>query len=157
MRKNNPLWILAILLIFILVIFNIVMSMKISEHNNKININISRNLSSQGKIETGEKCPDAYGGFDESPLQIKYFYSQFCPWCIKEEPILQKLVKDYGTIVRIKWYNINECPELVKKYKVSGVPTLIFNVVNNQTEYSHYGFVPEKDIMKLVCDVTGEC
>ena len=157
MKKSNPLWILAILSIFVLIILNIVMSLRISEQKEKITINISKNLSSQGKIETGEECPDAYGGFDESLLQVKYFYSRFCPWCIREEPILQRLVKDYGALIYIEWYNINDCQELVNKYKVGGVPTSVFSTYNNQTEYSHYGFIYEEDLMKLMCDVSGGC
>ena len=159
MKKNNPLWILAIITIFLLVILNLVFSVKSSEYKEKLNsletynpVNVSLE-----KTETGEECPDAKGGSEDAFLQIKYFYSKFCPWCKREEPILQKLTKKYSNLIHIGWYNINNCPGLAEKYKVSGVPTLVFSTINNQTEYSHYGFVYEKDLMKLMCDVTGGC
>ena len=159
MKKNKLVWNIAIISIFVLVILNIVMFIRGTEYNEKLYIsknNQSDNLFT-GKIETGEKCPDAEGGSDNAFLQVKYFYSKFCPWCKKEEPILQKLVKDYGNLIHIEWYNVNNCQEIVNKYKVSGVPTSVFSTYDNQTEYSHYGFVYEKDFMKLMCDVTGGC
>ncbi len=109
-KKNNPLWILAVLMVFVLVILNIVMSIRISEYKKEkvnYNMNNSTNPLFEGKIETEKKCPDAEGGFEDASLQVKYFYSKFCPWCIKEEPILQKLVKNYGNFIHIDWYNIN--------------------------------------------------
>ena len=159
MKKNNPIWILAIIAIFLLVILNLVFSIKSSDYKEKLNslgadnpINVSLE-----KTETGEECPDAKGGSENAFLQIKYFYSKFCPWCVREEPILQKIAKEYGNIAHIEWFDINNCPEITGKYEVSGVPTLVFSTINNQTEYSHYGFVYEKDLMKLMCDVTGGC
>lgn len=160
MNKSSPLWILAIVLVFVIIILNLVMAMRISEQKEKLSnlrINKSINSSFEEKIKTKEKCPDAKGGSENAYLHVKYFYSKFCPWCIKEEPILQKIVKNYGDHIHVIWYNINNCPELVEKYKVSGVPTFIFSTFNNQTEYSHYGFIPEEDLMKLMCDVTGVC
>lgn len=157
MKKSNPVWVLAIIIIFLLLVLNLVMFVRTNEYEEKLKSLQNGNVSFKGKVETGEKCPDAEGGLNESFVHIKYFYSKFCPWCIKEEPILQKLVKNYGNLIHIEWYNVNNCPGLVEEYKVSGVPTLVFKTVNNQTEYSHYGFVPEKDIMKLMCDVTGGC
>lgn len=160
MKKSNPLWILALSVVFILIILNIVMSMKISEYEEKVNhsdTNLQENFSFKGKSETGEECPDAKGGLENAFLQVKYFYSSFCPWCAREEPILQKLVKNYGNLIHIKWYNINNCPDSVEKYKVNGVPTFVFSTTTNQTEYSHYGFIYEKDLMKLLCNITGGC
>ena len=160
MKKSNPLWILAVIFVSLLLIFNVVLFIKKSEHVEKLNsfeINNPTNTFFKGKIETEGKCPNAGGGLEKAFLQIKYFYSDFCPWCKKEEPILQKLVKNYGNLVHIGWYNINNCPNLIEKYKVSGVPTLIFSTTNNLAEYSHYGFTYEKDLIKLVCDVTGGC
>lgn len=159
MRKNSILWTLAIISIFILLILNIVMFIRGIEYNEKLNpieSNIFINNSFE-KTETGTNCPDAEGGLDNAFLQIKYFYSKFCPWCIKEEPILEKLVKNYGNLIHIEWYNVNDCSELVNRYRVSGVPTFVFSTYDNQTEYLHYGFVYEEDLVKLICDVTGGC
>lgn len=160
MKKSNTIWVLAVVLIFVILILNIVMFVRVSEYKEKVSfleVNNSNNISFEGKVETRESCPDAEGGMENAFLQVKYFYSRFCPWCIKEEPILQKLVRNYGNLIHIEWYNIKNCPESVDKYKVSGVPTLVFSTITNKTEYSHYGFVYEKDLMKLMCDVSGGC
>jgi thiol-disulfide isomerase/thioredoxin len=160
MKKNNPVWILAITMIFTLVILNIVIFVRVLEYNEKINylkINKSINASFKGKTETGRKCPNAEGGLEDAFLQVKYFYSKFCPWCMKEEPILRKLVKNYGNLIHILWYDIANCPQLVDNYEISGVPTFVFSTFYNKTEYSHYGFIYEKDLVKLICDVVGDC
>lgn len=160
MKKNSPVWIIAILLISLLLIFNFVLFTKKSEYADKLGSSETNNTNDmlfKGKTETGEKCPDAEGGSKEAFLQVKYFYSDFCPWCKKEEPILQKLAKSYGNLVHIGWYNIKNCPDQVEKYKVNGVPTLVFSAADNPAEYSHYGFTYEKDLIKLICDVTGGC
>jgi len=160
MKKSNPLWISAIMLIFITIIANTIMSTRISEYKEELDSiadNSTKNISFEGKVKTNEPCPDAKGGLDSAVLQVKYFYSKFCAWCMKEEPILQRLVKNQGNLVNIKWYNVRSCPELAAKYRISGVPTFVFSTPNNQTEYSHYGFIYEKDLKSMVCDVSGGC
>jgi len=160
MKKSNPLWISAIMLIFIIALTNVIMSMRITDYQEELSLSIKNNAINGvflGKVKTNEPCPDAEGGLDTAVLQVKYFYSKFCAWCMKEEPILQRLVKEKGNFVNIKWYNVRSCPELTAKYKVSGVPTFVFSTFNNKTEYSHYGFIYEEDLKKMVCEVSGEC
>ncbi len=159
MKKNNLLWDFAVVVIVVVFIANIVMFMKVSyykETPSSLEAN-NTNISFGEKVRTGWECPDAEGGIKSAFLQIKYFYSSFCPWCMKEEPILQRLVKNYGNLVHIEWYNIRDCPKMVADYNVKGVPTFVFSTIDNKTEYSHYGFVYEEDLIKLVCDVTGAC
>ena len=157
MKKNNPLWILAIIAIFVLVILNTVISIKKYEYSKKYESSKELISVKQGKTDTGKNCPDAEAGFDSAFLQVKYFYSVYCPWCDREEPILQKLAENYSNLIYITWYNIEDCQELVDKYRVSGVPTFVFSTYGNYSEYTHYGFIYEKDLTKLVCDVTGGC
>jgi len=169
MRKSSPIWIIAVVALFIFLIINLVLYIKIIEYKSKTNsISIRQelrdksyfseyNLSFEGKTDTDEECPDAKGGSEDAYLHIKYFYTRFCPWCKKEEPILNRLVEDYGNLVHIDWYDLNRCGELGNQYQVSGVPTLVFKTKNNESEYLHYGFIYEKDLKKLVCDVTGGC
>lgn len=159
MKKSNLVWIFAITAIFILLILNLVFSIKISEtkenliglNSTQVDVNFTKKMALQGK------CPDSTGGDDNSYLRIKYFYSDFCPWCKREEPILQKLVGEYGHMIYIEWFNTLQCSEEVNKYKVSGVPTFVFSESYEKKEYSHYGFIYEKDLRKLICDVTGGC
>ncbi len=160
MKKSNPLWISAIMIIFIIIIANAIMSIRISEYRGELGSvekNSAKDILFEGKVKTNEPCPDAEGGLDSAVLQVKYFYSKFCAWCMKEEPILQRLAKNQGNLVNIKWYNVRSCPELAAQYSVSGVPTFVFSTLNNQTEYSHYGFIYEKDLKNMVCEVSGGC
>ncbi len=158
MKKSNPIWILVIIVIFILLILNITLSTKIFEQKKNIyDDKKTKKNDSYKKISLQSTCPDSVGGNNQSYLRIKYFYSDFCPWCIKEEPILQKLVEEYGNLVYIEWFGTGFCSEKANRYKVSGVPTFVFSVKDEDKEYSHYGFIYEKDLRKLICDVTGGC
>lgn len=156
-RKSNPIWIFAIITIFVLLILNIAFSTKILETKKSlINLETKSDFNFT-KIALQSKCPDSAGGDINSYLRIKYFYSDYCAWCKKEDPILQKLVSEYGHSIYIEWFNIAYCPEETDKYSVSGVPTFIFSTSDANNEYSHYGFIYEKDLKKLICDVVGEC
>jgi len=148
---------LGIIGIFVFAILNTVMFIKGVEYGNDVGIQNNSTNVTVGKQDTGLKCPDATGGLNKAFLHVKYFYSEYCPWCQKQEPILQKLVKKYTNFVYIEWYNVNDCQSMVEEYKVSGVPTTVFKTFDNHTEYSHYGFVYEKDFVKLICDVAGGC
>lgn len=152
--KNKPFWIFGVVAISLLIILNFAMTVRVGEYEKELE---NHNMSFPGKITTSDNCPDSTGGTNNSFLQVKYFYSKFCAWCKKEEPILQRLVENYANLIHIEWYDINKCPEMVDKYKVSGVPTFIFSTYENNTEYSRYGFIYEKDLMKLMCDVTKGC
>jgi len=157
MKKDNPIWIFAVIVAFILLVLNVVFSMKITETQEslvELRTDVPANFS---KTSLQGECPDSVGGHENAYLQIKYFYSDFCLWCRKEEPILQRLVADYGGLFNISWINTNSCPKDADKYKISGVPTFVFSSSDALKEYSHYGFIHEKDLKKLVCDVTGGC
>jgi thiol-disulfide isomerase/thioredoxin len=159
MKKSNLVWIFAIITIFILLVLNFVFSTKIQETKQKLvdlnSTEVDINFAKKKTLQS--KCPDSAGGNKQSYLQIKYFYSEYCPWCKKQEPILQKLISEYGNLIYIEWFNINSCPEDADKYKVSGVPTTVFRTSDEKKEYSHYGFIYEEDLRKLICDVTGGC
>ena len=157
MRKSNFVWIFAITVIFILLVLNFVFSIKISETKESlVDLNSTEVGVDFAKTAAQSECPDSFGGNEQSYLRIKYFYSDFCPWCKREEPILQKLVSEYGNLVYIEWININSCSEDVDKYKIGGVPTFVFSA-SDEKEYSHYGFIYENDLKKLICDVSGGC
>ena len=158
MKKSNPIWVFAITSIFIFLILNIVFSMKISETKTSlISLNNTEFSVAFAKRSLQSNCPDSAGGNNQSYLKIKYFYSDYCSWCKKEEPILQRIINEYGDLVYIEWFNIRSCPQEVNKYKVSGVPTFVFSTSDEKEEYSHYGYIYENDLKKLICDVTGGC
>ena len=86
---------------FIFVVLNAVFSLKIAEIKGslaELSVEADFNFSKKG---LQSKCPDSAGGDDQSYLRIKYFYSDYCPWCKREEPILQKLTRNYGNLIYI--------------------------------------------------------
>jgi len=99
-------------------------------------------------------CPDSVGGNSDAVLQMKYFYTKFCPWCKKEEPILNRLLETHGSLFYIEWYDLTKCQEEGDKYDV---PTFVFGKRGEETTYTKYGFIPEKDIIEFVCNVYGGC
>lgn len=157
--KSSPLWIAASSAIFIFLILNTAFTLRISEVKKDLVIFNSTktdvNFTKKAVLQT--KCPDSAAGNNQSYLKIKYFYSGFCPWCRKEEPVLQRIIEGYGNLVYIEWFDVNSCKEDTDKYKLKGVPTFVFSTSDEKNEYAHYGFIYEEDLKKLVCDVTGGC
>jgi len=102
-------------------------------------------------------CPDSEAGEKKALLRMKYFYTKFCPWCKKEEPILNDLVASHGNLFYIQWYDLTQCGEDARKYDVVGVPTFVFSKLGDETTYTKYGFIPQEDLTKFICDVYGGC
>lgn len=152
---------IGIIAIILVLIVNIVLAFKIVEYKGLIKYQVSNftsNTNFTKKIELNKKdCPDAIGGNPNAYLKMKYFYTPFCPWCRKEEPILRELLAEKGLLFSLGWYDLRYCSEEVEKYKVSGVPTFVFSTYNSTKEYTHYGFIYKEDLNKLICNVTGGC
>jgi FKBP-type peptidyl-prolyl cis-trans isomerase 2 len=110
------------------------------------------------KIEDGATvCPDTVEGNTSAILKIKYFYSPFCPWCIKEEPILEELIQTYGHLFNIDRYDVRYCPEQVSKYQVSGTPAFVFSTENGAKEFVHPGFIERDKLKEIICGITKGC
>ena len=59
-------------------------------------------------------------------ITLFYFGASWCGPCKRISPIISKLVGKYSEQVMIGKIDIDEEAELAKKYKVKGVPTMIF-------------------------------
>jgi len=160
-KKRNHLFIILSIAVVAAIIWNLVLSTKISEYRSEVTKVLknteSENNSEWAKVSTGEICPSSEGGVNDAPVQMKYFYTDYCPWCMKEEKILKDILKTKGDLIHVEWFNIDECSLTSEIYEVSGVPTFVFSRFGNRTEYQHSGFVYKKDIERLICDITGKC
>ena len=102
-----------------------------------------------GKIGSLD-CPDEIEGNIESEFRIKYFYSPFCPYCWKQEPILKEAVKIYGDRFSLERYDIRYCKEETAKYNIVGTPSFVFIPDNDSTEYVSYGFIPRGKFLSII-------
>ena len=72
-----------------------------------------------------------------------------CPHCMELIPVLNKIKAEYKNIINVHYVNIDNNEELVDKFKVITVPTLIFldkegNELARYTEHYDKEFIEEK-------------
>ena len=75
-------------------------------------------------------------------LQILDFHATWCGPCKMLSPVLDAIEKE-NTNINIKKLNVDENKELVTKYGVTSVPTVIF--VKNDQEVSRFNGVQSKE------------
>lgn len=81
-------------------------------------------------------------------LQILDFHATWCGPCKMLSPVLDAIEKE-NTNINIKKLNVDENKELVTKYGVTSVPTVIF--VKNDQEVSRFnGFQSKEKIQSLI-------
>ncbi len=68
--------------------------------------------------------------FDEeingSPVPvIVEFWAEWCPPCKAIAPVLDSIANDYEGRLRVLKINVDEHPELARRYQVIGIPTIL--------------------------------
>lgn len=58
------------------------------------------------------------------PVMID-FYADWCGPCKSLTPTLEKFAADNQLVVKVIKINVDDCPELAKKYGVKSIPTVI--------------------------------
>ena len=104
-----------------------------------------------------KNCPYEVKGSDNPILTIQYVDSITCFWCWIEKPILDALVEEHNTVVRLESYDINQCSNLTEKHGFYGTPSFVFKMRGDPREMPHTGFIEEERLQKIVCEATGEC
>jgi len=163
MSKKSKKRIRSLTIIFIIAIFvNISIAVFIYQYKVKLN-NLIIQKSDEVNLDFGEikklevnGCPDAVAGNKKSVFNIKYFYSDFCGWCKRQDPILKRLLKEKGNLFSIEYFNIDNCEKEFIRYGAIRVPTLVFKVIGVD-EIIHPSFVYKKDLENLICKANGGC
>ena len=88
-------------------------------------------------------------------LVVVDFWHERCPWCLRLNPILEEVAREYGDKIRFVKFNVLKSPENRKiaiGYGVMGTPTLAFFC---KGEYigSIIGFIPKEHLKHLIEDM----
>lgn len=84
----------------------------------------------------------------ELPVVVD-FWAPWCSPCKAVAPILDKLAKEYSGKVLIAKVNTDENPEWAQKYKVQGIPTMLF-VYDGKIVHRQMGALPEPTLRNVV-------
>lgn len=86
----------------------------------------------------------------ESSVTLKYFWSAYCVYCIREEPILQEVLREHPTLnfIRIDVNKEESIPEM-RKYKVSGTPTHV--LIDRDSTIISAGLMNKRQLTSFIC------
>ena len=73
------------------------------------------------------------------------FYATWCGPCRELSPMLDRLAGDHTNQIKFVKINVDEAPELAKRYQVEGIPTLIFFKGGEVTD-RQVGLLPEAEL-----------
>lgn len=82
------------------------------------------------------------------------FWAQWCGPCRKLSPVLEQIQVEFSDSIKIVKINGDENMELMKKYGVLGLPTLIF-FKNGQAKEVMAGLVPKSSIISNIKKILG--
>ncbi len=54
------------------------------------------------------------------------FYAEWCGPCKMMTPMIEEIAKEYKDQLTILKVDIDKCPDLIKKYNIMSIPTLLY-------------------------------
>ncbi len=166
---NQPLFkkvpLLLVLAVVVFVGFNVYLNLKIKDTRQELTqiekaaVKPPRVVAVEysKKIELGEKnCPSIKAGNPNAPLKFKVFESQTCPYCVAQNKVMDELLPEYGDLFYGEWYEVTDCIKESEQYKISGVPTFVFNAKGVEKEPA-YGFLDKQQLIDYICKVSQQC
>ncbi len=88
-------------------------------------------------------------------LTVVDFWHDRCPWCIKLEPIINEVAKEYRNKIKFVKLNVlesNENRNLAMKYGVMSTPTLLFFCAGRPIE-GVVGFMSKEKLEAILEDL----
>ncbi len=166
---NQPLFKKTPLILVIIVVtaigFNVYLNLRIKNTQQeltqieKVAAKPPRNVPAEfaKKVDLGEKqCPSIKAGNPNASLKFKVFESETCPYCVAQNKVLDELLPEYGDLFYGEWYQVIDCQKEAQQYKISGVPTFVFNAKGVEKEPA-YGFLDKQQLIDYICRVSEQC
>lgn len=82
-----------------------------------------------------------FDSLTKEELVLVDFFATWCGPCKMLAPVLEELASDRGDIKIVKM-DVDECPNLSKKYAIMSVPTLML-FKNGEVIATQHGFMPK--------------
>ena len=161
--KKTPIFLVILMVAFIG--FNVYLNLKIKNTSQELAQIEKAFIKPPRKVdvvfakrtELGEKnCPSFKAGNPNAPLKFRLFTSETCPFCVAEDKVLNELLPEYGDLFYGEWYDVTECQKETEQYKISGVPTFVFNA-NGEEKPPAYGFLDTQQLTDYICRVSQKC
>lgn len=139
-----------------------------SDQTNTENSDIENNSDSTGSSEqpsaaqTSEKSSTANQNSQQAKNTLPKLVdlgSTNCNACKEMEPVLDELTKEYKGKVDVEVVNVykdqEKTAEYNEKHPIRVIPTQILFDANGKEVWSHEGFIPKEDIIKVFSDKVG--
>ena len=86
------------------------------------------------------------------------FGAEWCTWCKKQKPVLQKIQALYGSKIQTFYVDVDLCPQAASLFDEieSGIPCLVFVKPDKGGEYeSINGYMDEQELKQAIKEVFG--
>lgn len=161
--KKTPFFLVILMVVFIG--FNVYLNLKIKNTSQEL-VQIEKSaVQPPRKVDSAftkkndlgkTGCPSIKAGNPNAPLKFKLFTSESCPFCVAEEKVLSELLPQYGDLFYGEWYEVTTCQKEAEQYKISGVPTFVFNAKGIEKAPA-YGFLDKEQLTDYICRVSKQC